>query len=71
MFFFVHVSWSLYKIYILLHSFVSRGDLYGVPCSFLALIFFFSFEDPQAKYNTKNAGKYVAKKGQPFAVLYD
>lgn len=33
--------------------------------------FFFSFEDPQAKYNTKNAGKYVAKKGQPFAVLYD
>lgn len=25
--------------------------------------FFFLFEDPQAKYNTKNAGKYVAKKG--------
>lgn len=63
MFFFVCVSWSLYKIYILLHSYVSRADLYGAPCSFQALTFFL-FEDPHAKYNTQNAGKDIAKKGQ-------
>lgn len=30
---------------------------------FRGVDFFFLFEDPQAKYNTKNAGKYIAKKG--------
>lgn len=73
MFFFVHVSWILYKIYILRYPYVSRGEAVWRSLFFPGFGFFFFplFEDPCAKYNMKNAGKNIAKKGQQFAIHYD